>query len=192
MVLQEEEKLLKTQLVVEGTPEELRSLLDYLEGRSPAAAPPTTEHGDGLPAEVEKVVAGRGSSNRDLYLVRRYLATVAAHTVSLKRHDGNEPAGLFSLQVGTKKGSDDGWNDYIRLHLTGVPPSVGYVWPANGLLNLRLPATALNGQVYAQPRQAKDSKTFGIQIRLTSEEAVEEANGLLDILVRHYYFGATA
>lgn len=81
------------------------------------------------------------------------------------------------------QGSDDGFSDYVRLHMAGVAPTLAYLWPANGLMNVRLPASELNGQVYAQRRVARDSDTMGIQLRLTSHAAVDEAIGLLDKLV---------
>lgn len=108
-----------------------------------------------------------------------------AHTYPI----GQEHGRLFSLRVGDKQGSEDGFNDYVRIHMTGVVPTVGYLRPGNGQLKLRLPASMLNGQSYAKPRKAKDRDTFGIQILLTSEEAAQEAIGLLDPIVRWYLFG---
>ena len=171
--------MIKTQLLIEGTPDEIRGVLGYIEGRPSAPDPRRAETDAGLPIEVEMVVASRGTANRDLDLVRSFLERAVNHTVTVERPEGKEEVRLFSLQVGTKQGSEDGFNDYIRLHMAGVAPAQAYVWPANGLLNLRLPASVLDRQIHAQPREAKDRDTFGVQTRLTSTAAVDEAIGLL-------------
>jgi hypothetical protein len=160
---------------VEGTPEEIARLPQLAEllgvetdestdSETATPAPITTAPAPGLPADVASLLGLRRPATLVAQLINRFLSE------ALQWPD-------VDARVGASRRTSDGLADAIRLHRRGS--QVGafvYLRLPSGTMLLRLPANFADVKFsHATPRKVGGRMPYGLALRLTSNEAVQEA-----------------
>jgi hypothetical protein len=158
---------------VEGEPEEIAripELLAVLRGEEPADGPEppadASPAGDAaaLPNELRQHLERRSGPARRARAAQQFAEAVLGW-------------GDADWEIGPSTQHPDGTTGRVRFHWRG-PRRLGgfaYLYPHRGVVDLHLPADALDGATYVQVRKVKASDPYKLTCRLESPEAIAEA-----------------